>query len=241
MELALRRSYGYAFAPPLNRWGMQGLGQLCSDGSDPGDDGACPDGDAPTFETDQYGATCQVASMVGGNCPGSAPVSTVSSPTGTALTSTPTTAAANSYLIVDSTGVTWTCDSNGNCCNPSMICQQGPPTILTTAPPNATAAQNASSAASNQSTAALVAALATAAAAAGKSVVGAAGSIQCSAGVAVPAGTKCPGATGTSVCPAGSTLIGTTCSASIIPGLSNSTLMIGAVVVLAVMMMGKKK
>jgi hypothetical protein len=220
MELALRREFGIPYALPLNRWGMQGLGQTCADGTE-------------SYEGDA-GLECD-----DGSVPGSY-VAPVSSPISTTLTTTPTTADASSYLIVDSTGVTWTCDSNGNCCNPSMVCQQGPPTILTAAPPNATVAQNASAAAANQSNAALVAALATAAAAAGKAVVGVPGSIQCSPGVAVPSGTKCPGATGTSVCPAGSTLSGTTCSTSVIAGLSNMTLVIGLAIVAVLMMSGKK-
>jgi hypothetical protein len=40
MQLALRRAYGYGFAPPLNRWGMQGLG-TCPDGSPEFSDGSC--------------------------------------------------------------------------------------------------------------------------------------------------------------------------------------------------------
>jgi hypothetical protein len=37
VQLALRRSYGYAFSPPLNRYGMQGLGQTCGDGTAEGE------------------------------------------------------------------------------------------------------------------------------------------------------------------------------------------------------------
>lgn len=249
MELALRRSYGFAFAPPLNRWGLRGLGDCDASDVDP-ETGLCLDGSvysggAGGLVTDESGNTCAASAFVNGQCPASLVASTVAGAGASAGSSSgsPTSSAplVSTYQITDATGVIWNCDTNGNCCNPSMTCQQGPPTIVTTIPPNATAAQNASGSTANQSTAALVAALATAAAAAGKAVVGVPGSIQCSAGVAVPAGTKCPGATGTSVCPAGSTLSGTTCSASIIPGLSNSTLMIGVVIFAAVMLMSGKK
>lgn len=76
---------GGGFAGFADYRGFSGLGQMCADGSYPQDDGTCADGSSPTYETDQYGATCQVTSMVGGNCPGSAPVTPVTSPIPTTL------------------------------------------------------------------------------------------------------------------------------------------------------------
>ena len=205
MELSLRRSYGYAFAPPLNRWGMAGLG----------DDGS---GETVT----EGGGTIGTPD----NSSGETDIPLYVAPIGTTLTTTPTYSGAP-IAIVDSSGNSWNCDANGNCCDASGNCQQGPPTILSSTPPNATVGQSASATAANQSAAQLVAALASAAAAVGKSVVGTPGSIQCSTGVAVAAGQRCPGAVGTSVCPPGLSLIGGSCSASsVIPGLSNTMLVI---------------
>jgi hypothetical protein len=199
---------------------------MCADGSEPyeGDSGLeCDDGSVPG----SYVAP--VASTVGTTLSTNTPVTQAAA---TAMTTTP---------VVDSSGIVWNCDANGNCCDPSGNCQQGPPTVLTSVPPNATTGQTSSASAANQSNAALVAALAAAAVAAGKSVAAPAGSIQCSSGVAVAAGQKCPGATGTSVCPAGSTLVGTTCTTSVLAGVSNSSLVVIALVAfLFVSMSGKK-
>lgn len=215
MELALRRAYGYAFGPKIRKRAGFGMGDLV---------------------VDAQGVTCDDSMMTDSGCP---TLDTTPSDIGTTLTTTPATGAP--ITVIDSSGIVWTCDANGNCCDPSQNCQVGPPSVATSVPAGTTGTKAASATAANQSAATLVASLAAAAAAVAKTATGTSGSIQCGNGTAVPVGSKCPGAVGTSVCPSGLTLVGTTCTASLVPGLSNSSLVMIGIALVALMAFSGKK
>jgi hypothetical protein len=241
MQVTLRRAYGYAYGPPYRFRGLRGLGDTCDDGST-ASGGICDDGSLPI-------------GIITGNDPGIAPVpiimpnpTTLLCPDGSAPfsdgTCTETPSMPLGATVVDSSGITWHCDSKGNCCDPTNNCIQGAPT------PSATSA----------STAAQVNALAKAS----QGVYGAASAATVAAQVAAAiakavaplTGTTCPagyvyGAPGQSVQlgPGVATvgagkcipMIGAAGSPSLIPGVSNTTLGIAAVVVFALFMMGGKR
>lgn len=142
-------------------------------------------------------------------------VPTVSVPNAGAITVQSTT--ASDLAALQASGAS--CSSSGDC-------------VLTPA-------QAASATAGGSAT--LAASIAAAAASVARAATGTSGSIQCGNGVAIPVGSRCPGAVGTSVCPTGLTLVGTTCTASLVPGLSNSSLVMIGIALAALMAFSGKR
>lgn len=235
MELALRRSYGYAY-------GMRGLGDTgCDDQTIPDPlTGQCGDGTYPTsiptasLVTDESGNQCLASLFVNGECPASAvagatsaTVTPISTPISTTLTTTPTTAAA---LCPDGSPP-W---SDGSC----VTCSDG---SVPWSDGSCGAAPATAGAVSANSVAAIAAALAkavtpTAAKIAGGVPTCPAGYVYGAAGQSV---TIAPGVStvGTGKCLPSTAVVG----ASIIAGVSNTTLAIGVVVFLTFLMaMGSK-
>jgi hypothetical protein len=217
--------------------GFSGLGQMCSDGSYPQSDGTCEDGSSPTYEADQYGATCQVASMIGGNCPGSAPVGTTPTPSGTVLSTTPPIALVPSPVPTTLTTTSPMVAAGGLCPDGSTPFSDG-----SCAETSAPAGSQGNTAALAQVAAALAKAVnPTAPAIAGGAVTCPAGYIYGAPGVSVQLS---PGVAtvGTGKCLPVS-------SASIIPGITNAQLtsyaVLGGAVLLGVLMIsslaGKKR
>ena len=173
-----------SFAHP----GMGYLGDMqCSDGSAPDSSGSCSDGSIPVDVIQATGPAPLVPLDL--TCPSGQ----ISDGAGGCIdtTLTPTLTPGGNIPIVDSSGVTWNCDANGNCCDPSNDCQQGRPSIASSAPTGASSAVVRSASPANQSAAQIVAALAQSVSAARAGTI-AGGSVQCGNGVAVPAGQKCP-------------------------------------------------
>lgn len=212
--------------PTIGRYPYHGMGDVCIE-TDP-DTGECLAYDPASLDTPLTPIN------VIANQP---PIDLVPSPVGTTLN----LPSGNAPIaVVDSSGVTWTCDQSGNCCDPSDNCQAGPPAISTGA--NASAASGTQS---NSANASLVQALATAASKiAGASTIVGGGSVQCGNGVAVPAGQRCPtGATpGIFGCPSGSAYVNGICQGGAakpigqwFAGMSNTqALAIGGTVVLGI-------
>jgi hypothetical protein len=118
MQLALRRAYGYAFAPPLNRWGMQGLGQS---GEVPTEIATLPAGTivnedpvvTPTpivtpidpLLTDESGVNCLASMFVNGQCPSNDPTAIYANP-GYNITTTPGVVLSPAELAVEQSRAT---------------------------------------------------------------------------------------------------------------------------------------
>jgi hypothetical protein len=203
MELALRREFGIPYALPLNRWGMQGLGD--------------------TTTCDAYG-DCSVSSSP------DTPIPAVGATGG------------SSYSQLIAQGVSpadaYQYDPAGAAAagvDPSTLFAITSPTMSTPTAP-ATPAESAAASAwllqNVPATATTAQALSTLALTAAQIASGlTAGAVQ-----AVPVGT----------CPSGYRYASGTCvpsvtAASVIPGISNSSLMIGVVIFAAVMLMSGKR
>jgi hypothetical protein len=116
MQLALRRAYGYAFAPPLNHWGMQGLGQS---GEVPVEIATLPAGTivnedpvvitpTPTSDpllTDESGVNCLASMFVNGQCPSNDPTAIYANP-GYNITTTPGVALSPAELAAEQSRAT---------------------------------------------------------------------------------------------------------------------------------------
>jgi hypothetical protein len=245
MEVALRRSYGFAFSPPLNRWGMQGLGQTCGDGTAEGE--ALCFAPAVAVSTDPNPVDTSSGSLYSQLiAAGVNPVDAEAYLTTGQLPAGSTGPVAAALTVVDSSGITWHCDANGNCCDPSLNCQVGPPTTNTAAQASV-ASQVAALAKVSQgvygaaSAATIATQAAQIAAAVARAVAPTPGTSNCPAGYVYGA----PGAS-VSIAP-GIVTAGTgkclpsTVSAGILPGVSNSTLAIGVAAVVLLMLMGKRR
>jgi hypothetical protein len=214
MELALRRAYGYAFGPKIRKRAGFGMGFL-------GDDTTLDDTGDGTVSAQDTTNSLYAGLIAQGVDPADASayistVPTVTVPNAGSITVQSTT--ASDLAALQASGAS--CSSSGDC-------------VLTPA--------QAASASASGSTA-LAGSIAAAAAAIAKTVSGVGtGSIQCGNGQAVAIGQSCPGAPVGSVCPTGFTLSGTTCTASLVPGLSNSTLVLIGIAFVAFMAFSGKK
>lgn len=215
MELALRRSFGYAFAPPLNR-GIRGLGD-CGDGSDP-----------------VYDLTC-ANSVV--------PVEPISSPIPTTLTLPTSTGSSTTTLSYPGmpglpSSTTGMCPdgsppwSDGSCvtCPDGSVPWSDGSCGSTPTTPGATPLTAVASAA------------ATLAAAVAKAVNPTAGTTSCPAGYVYGApGQSVTISPGVATVGTGKCLPSTATGTPLIAGVSNTTLAIAAFAFVALMMMGKKR
>jgi hypothetical protein len=217
MEVALRRSYGYAFAPPLNSWGMGDLvSDLIAAGVSPADAEAYAVSSSPTE--------------------GIAPIAT-SSPIGTTLDYTVAACAADPNCSMP-TGPTGSLYSQ-------LIAQGVLPIDAQAYDPAGAAAAGFTAPAGSTSTAGTITAAAQIATALSRAISPTAGmfggTTSCPAGYVygVPGASVqiAPGVAtvGTGKC------LPSTVPTGVIPGVSNTTLGIAAVVFFALMMMGKKR
>ena len=238
MELALRRAYGYAYGPKIRKRAGFGMGRLgdCVSYDTSGD--CIDDGSGTvTTQTIPLDLTCptgQVSDGAGGCTPATLSLFTDATGNQCSLASASTSGANVGLCPGSDANSTLLTDIHGNTCIVGVMDNNG----LCPASPGYNSTTVGHPPASTSSAAAIAAALAASATAIAKGATS--GSIQCGNGQAVAIGQSCPGAPVGSVCPTGFTLSGTTCTASLVPGLSNSTLVLIGIAFVALMAFQKK-